>query len=201
MILKKNVWEPTIRQVMTFALRVRSRKSLPRPIPVRALSLACAAHRWGFLDEVKRVCGLFPGPEADLLLGLLAIESGQKSDFGQAGPEADYLRALGAIAAGETSKAVSLIDSYLAFAPKAYRPQLVKAYLTKDVKLAQSLAQQNLGSPEAQLVLSLLGDKQAAGELKQLLDGNVDAAGHITAFQQELEQGLFKVVSRYQPKP
>ena len=131
--------------------------------------------------------------------GLIAIESGQTSDFGQAGPEADYLRALGKIAQGENSQAIELIESYLRFAPLAYRPRLTLAYISNNKQLAESLAEENLGSPEAQLVLSLLGDTSAATELQKLLKGNVDAAQHIAAYQHELERGVYTVVSRYQP--
>ena len=145
----------------------------------RALSLARAGYRWGFLDQVQRVCALFPGPEADLFRACWLWKSGQKSDFGQAGPEADYLRALSCYCCWRQGAGCFLSTHICLFAPKAYRPRLTKAYLNQNLSSWPNHSLENLGSPEAQLVLSMLGDKAAAVELQKLLRGNIDAASHI----------------------
>ena len=88
--------------------------------PVKALSLARAAYRVGLFAEAARVCNLYPGPEADLLLGLIAWEKGKDHDFATAGWEADWLRAVRHRRLGDTKSAIAAIDRYIAQVPKAW---------------------------------------------------------------------------------
>lgn len=165
--------------------------------PIRAMSLARAAYRWGALDEAKRVCDLVDNAEADLLRGLIAWEKGEKADFGRADWRADYMRALQAIQAGDKAKAVTLVESYLKHAPTAFRPRLAKAYWSGDKVAAQALAQENPGSPEAQLVLEMLGVEGAKAEKEKLLKGNLGAKALVTAFGEELNGGQWRHVPRF----
>jgi len=166
--------------------------------PEQVLSLARVCIRLGALDEAKRLAELVPGPGADYVLGLIAWEKGEAADFKSAGWEAEYMRALQAVQQKNTDAAIKHVDAYLAKVPTAWRPRLAKAFWSKDAAAAQQLAQENAGSPEAQLVLNLLGQPN---ELEALLKNNPHADLHIKLFRAELEEGKWQPLPRFQPKP
>jgi hypothetical protein len=163
--------------------------------PAETLSLARVMFRLGKLDEAVRLAKLAPSPEADLVLGLVAWERGEAVDFGSAGWEANYLHALRAIQKGDKPAAVRFLDGYLAQVPTAWRPRLAKAYWTGDEAAANALAEENPGSPEAQLVLKLLG---LAHELDALLANNPSADLHVALFEAELTRGHWKPLPRFE---
>ena len=152
------------------------------------------AYRFGQLDLALSLLGNDHGPEADYLRGLISWEKGEKVDFGAAAWQADYHRALQAVQAKDLKTAIAKADSYLKAVPNAWYPRLAKAFWAKDAAAAQSLASENPGSPEAQLVLKLLGQKH---ELDQLLKGNEEAAKHVSAFEAQLTTGVWKHPTRF----
>lgn len=166
--------------------------------PVQALSIARAAHRLGLLDEVVRVAQWFPGPEADLLLGLVATERNQDSDFGSAGWEADWLRALRHRRLGDTTAAVKAVDRYVSQVPDAWYPRLAAAYWQDDIALARTLAASHPASPEAQLVLQLLGDADA---LDDLIRQRPEASRQCDRFRRMLVDGIWSPMPRYGNHP
>lgn len=154
--------------------------------PAYALSIARTLFRLGQLDEAQRIANLCPGPDADFVKGLVTLERTGKYDFGNAGWEAEYLRGLGAIKAHQTAEALKHIDAYLAKVPDAWKPRLTRACLAKDKAAAQKLAEENPGSPEAQLVLEMLGDATAKAEKEKLVANNPDADKQVALFASEL---------------
>jgi hypothetical protein len=162
--------------------------------PVLAISLARACYRIGVLDQVARISALFPGPDADLLTGLLAMEAGESTDFGSAGWQVDWLRALNFRADGKPDQAIAAVDRYLAEVPDAWYPRLARAAWAKDASAATKLAMENPASPEAQLVLEFLG---LAGESKRLLAGNPDAEAHLNRFRAMVETGAWAPMTRF----
>lgn len=157
-------------------------------------SLARVAYRLGELAQAERLARLAGGPEGDLVLGLLAVEAGGDSDFGTAGWEADYLRALGARKAGDTAKAIALARAYIDRVPDAWYPRLALAAWTGDAAMARRLADENPASPEAQLVLQMLGQPD---ELDLTLRGRGDAAEHLAVFRAQIEQGVYRPLTRF----
>ena len=152
------------------------------------------AYRFGQFDQALSLLGDDHGPEADYLRGLIAWEKSEKVDFGKAQWQADYHRALQAVQAKDLQTAIAKADSYLTAVPDAWYPRLARACWAKDAAAAQVLASENPGSPEAQLVLKLLGQQH---ELDQLLKGNDEAAKHVAAFEAQLTTGAWKHPIRF----
>ncbi len=172
--------------------------------PEVALSLAKTCYRYGHLDTAAGLVKMLGGdPKAregtDYLRGLIAWERGQKVDFGKAGLDANYMRALLSIQEGNPNAAIALLKTLIAKRPTVYRPRLLLAYLTGDVKLAERMADENPAMPEAQLVLELLGSKSAGEAKEALLRNNPDATRQLRAFEQELTKGQWRHTPRYQP--
>jgi hypothetical protein len=165
--------------------------------PVRALSVARAAYRLGDLTNAARIAKLYPGAEADFVLGLVAWEKGEDVDFAAAGVESNYHRAMLAVRKGDTKGAIALLDALIAAQPTAYYPRLMRAFLAKDVRGAQALADENPGSPEAQLVLELLGVKGAQAEKDALLKNNPTAAEQVARFADQITKGAWAPVPRF----
>ena len=172
-----------------------------RPFAVdadRALSAANCCYRLGHLDLAGKLCDLIGRrPETDYLRGLIAWERGQKVDFAAAGLDSNYHRAMLAIQNGNKDKAVELLKQLVAARPKVYRPRLMLAYLTKDAALASALADENPGSPEAQLVGELLGVAGAKEAKDSLLQNNPSAAEQVEAFRAELTAGKWQHMPRF----
>lgn len=160
----------------------------------RTASLARVAYRLGDLDEAKRLAELAGGAGADYVLGLIAMERGEATDFGKAGVEADYLRALQAKKAGDQNKAIELAKKYTASVPDAWYPRLAIAYWTQDASLAKSLADENPASLEAQWVLSKLS---LPAQLEQTLGGRDETRIHVEIFADQLEKGIYRPVPRF----
>lgn len=171
-----------------------ARKVVDGSEPQQAQSLARAVFRLGRLDEAERLCRLAPGPRSDYLLGLIAWERGQAVDFAAAGWEADYLRALLAVQRGNRAEAVTLVDRYLAEVPDAWYPRLARAFWVGDAEAARGLASGNPASPEAQVVLALLGQPN---DVAALLTGNPHADIHLAIFRDQLERGAWRSLPRY----
>jgi predicted Zn-dependent protease len=140
------------------------------------------------------------GGDADYLLGLIAWERGKKADFGQADEKANYFRAMQAIQSGNTDQAIKLLQALVAKRPKVYRPRLMLAYLKRDARQGAALADENPASPEAQLVLELLGTEGAAEAKKQLLQNNPGAARQVEIFRGSLTKGTWQHLPRWAPK-
>ncbi len=157
-------------------------------------SIARAMYRLGYLDDAKRLADLVPGPEADFTLGLIAWEKGEAVDFGKAGPESGFHRALLAVQKGDQAAAVKQVDKLLADSPTAWLPRLARAAWAKDVGAAKALAAENPASPEAQLVLKLLGQ---ANELDALLANNPSAAEHVKLFEGSITKGTWAHIPRF----
>jgi len=165
-----------------------------------ALSIARTAYRFGQFDNVLAIVEkVGRHPEADMLRGLIAWERGDKVDFGSAGIDANYHRALLAVQNDDTKVAIDMLDKLLAERPNVYRPALLRAYLKRDVEAAEALAEANPASPEAQLVLELLGVEGAAEARKALCEHNPDAAEQVQAFQVALTEGKWRHMKRYGP--
>ena len=170
-----------------------------------ALSIAAAACRVGHLAVAVDLLKLVGDhPDADYLRGLIAAERGGEVDFGKAGLDSYYLRALLEVRKGDAKAAVAWLDKLIGARPRAYRPALCRAYLARNAAAARALAAANPASPEAQLVLELLGVDGAAAARQALLKDNPDAAEHVAAFRDEITQGAWKHMRRYEgllPKP
>ncbi len=169
--------------------------------PARALSLARTCYRVGAFEEAEAMARRAPGPEADFVLGLIALERGQETDFGQAGPEADYLRALAWRRAGDGPGALALLDRFLERNPTAYRPRLARALWTEDREAAAGLSAENPGSPEALMVRRLLGDDTVEAGLESLLADNPEAREQVEDFRTEITEGRFRPLRRYEGRP
>jgi hypothetical protein len=176
---------------------IRAAREFAGENALRALSLARTCYRVGAFDEAAALAARFPGPEADFVLGLIALERGQETDFGQAGVEANYLRALQQRQMGNPEAALELVNAFLAANPTAYRPRLARAFWAEDVPSARALSTENPGSPEALMVLGLLGEDRDAGDLETLLAGNPEAREQVEAFRIEITEGRFMPLKRY----
>lgn len=166
----------------------------------RATSLANTCYRWGHLslaEKLAREAG--DSPQADHLLALIAWERGQEVDFGSAGEDSFHHRALLAVRNDDTEKAIEWLDKLIEARPGVYRPRLLRAWLNKDVSAAKDLAETNPASPEAQLVLELLGVEGAADTRKELVENNPGAERMVEDFRRELTEGLWRHVRRYDP--
>lgn len=152
------------------------------------------AYRFGQFDRALALLGGAQTPEADYLRGLVAWERGEAVDFKSAGWEADYLRALQAIRKSDRSRAIALAANYVKHVPTAWYPRLAGAYWRQDKNAARTLAAENPGSPEGQLVLKLLGEPN---ELAALLANNPHADLHVTNFEAQLVKGEWKHLPRY----
>jgi len=86
------------------------------------------------------------------------------------------------------------VDSYVRAVPNAWYPRLARACWAKDAAAAQALAEENPGSPEAQLVLKLLGRPH---ELDKLFASNTEAAKHVALFEAQLTRGAWQHPTRY----
>jgi hypothetical protein len=163
------------------------------------VSAANCCYRLGRLDTAAKLCErIGKSPETDYLRGLIAWEHGEKVDFGSAGLDAHYHRAMLAIQAGKTDAAAALLKELLAARPAAFRPALMLAYLTKDARLAAAQAAANPGSPEAQLVLELLGVEGAKQAKDSLLNNNPSAPEQVEAFRLELTAGKWRHMKRFE---
>ena len=162
-----------------------------------ALSLARTCYRVGAFEEAEALAKRFPGAEADFVLGLIALERGETTDFGQAGVEADYLRALDLHRLGNTEGALEKVNAFLAVHPTAFRPRLARAYWAEDLDAARALSDENPGSPEALVVRRMLGDDTVKADLHSLLQGNPDAEEQIQQFSAEIHRGEFQALKRY----
>jgi hypothetical protein len=120
-------------------------------------------------------------------------------DFGEAGLDSYYHRAMLAIQRGDRAGAIRFLDELVGERPKVYRPRLMRAYLGRDADEAKRLAEENPASPEAQLVLELLGVPGARGAREALLRGNPDAPEQVEAFRKEITSGEWRHVRRYGP--
>jgi hypothetical protein len=164
--------------------------------PARAMSIARTVYRLGHLDEAERLANLCGGPDADYLNGLIGWERGQPVDFKSAGWASNYMRALQAIQKNDTAAALKWVDGYLQQVPNAWHPRLAKAYWARDKALARALADENPGSPEAQLVLKLLGE---AHDLDALRTNNPSADEHVNLFEAQLTRGQWQHLPRFGP--
>lgn len=162
--------------------------------PAYINSIARAVYRLGYFDEAERLAKLAPGPEADFTLGLLAWEQGGTVHFGEAGPESGYHRALLAMQNGDKADAVKQVDVLLADSPDAWLPRLARCYWAEDKPGAKVLAAENPASPEAQLVLKLLGETH---ELNSLVSNNPSAKVHVEIFEGSLTQGTWSHIPRF----
>lgn len=156
------------------------------------------AYRFGQFDQALRLIEGKNDPGSDLLRGLIAWERGEPVDFGSAGWEADYLRALLAIRGNDKPRAIELASRYIEHVPRAWYPRLARAYWSADKTAARSLAEENPGSPEAQLVLKLLGEPH---ELDALLKNNPHADLHVALFEAQVVRGEWKHLPRYPVGP
>ncbi len=172
-------------------------------VPVeQVLSVANTLYRLGRLDRAKLWARLVnfkePTPRADYLLGLIAWEQGDTVDFGGAGLEASYHRALQAIARGAYGEAISLLQGYVSEHPKAFRPRVLLAYLTRDLTLAAACSMENPGSPEALAVLNELGYEPAEQALATLVDTATGSDRALADFMVEITQGTWRHGRRYE---
>ncbi|MFP4141611.1 MAG: DUF5107 domain-containing protein [Phycisphaerae bacterium] len=166
-----------------------------------ALSIARGCYRYGHFEKALKLAKLADpdSEQTDLLEGLIAWERGRKMDFASAGVDSYYHRALLALQQGNKGKAVAWAGKLIDKRPGVYRPRLALAYWTKDAALAGKLAEENPASPEAQLVLSLLGDKSAAEEMSKLLTGNPGGKEQVDAFKAAITKGTWRHIKRYKP--
>jgi hypothetical protein len=162
--------------------------------PARTASLARVAYRLGELEQAERLAKLVGGPEGDYVLGLVALERGQATDFGSAGWEADYLRALNARKANDLPKAITLVKSYLAHVPDAWYPRLALARWSNDVAAAEALANENPAAPEAQLLLKLMGKPN---ELDKTIAQRDEVQKHLLIFSAQIERGEYQPLPRF----
>jgi hypothetical protein len=152
------------------------------------------AYRFGKFDEALRLIDGQDDADAAYLRGLIAWEKGEAADFSNAGWQAGYMRALQAIQKSDTAGAVGHVDEYLKHVPMAWYPRLAKAFWSGDTAAARSLAEENPASPEAQLVLKLLGEPN---DLDALLKNNPDADKHVALFESQLTKGQWQHLPRY----
>lgn len=168
----------------------------------QVLSVANTLYRLGRLDRAQLWARLVnfkePSPQADHLLGLIAWEQGDTVDFGNAGLEANYHRALLAIGRGAHGEAVSLLQAYVKEYPKAFRPRLLLAYLTRDLALAAACSMENPGSPEALAVMKELGYAPAQHALSTLVDTATGSDVALNDFLAEITQGAWRHGRRYE---
>ncbi len=169
-------------------------KNLQGGDPAYVNSIARAMYRLGYLEDAARLAKLAPGSEADFTLGLVAWEQGKVVDFASAGPESGYHRALLSIQKGDKAAAVKQVDVLLSRSPEAWLPRLARAFWSGDVAQAKALAQENPASPEAQLVLKLLGE---SNELEALLANNPSAKEHVAIFAGSLTKGSWTHIPRF----
>lgn len=190
---------PTCRSAVPAARKVVDAGEAPDA--ARALSLANTCYRQGYFDLALKLVELAgPAPQGDHLRGLIAWERGEKDiDFRRAGLDAHYHRALLAVQEHNKKRAVALLDQLISKRPDVYRPRLLRAYLKRDRTAAEKLAEENPASPEAQLVLELLGDRQAGQAKESLLENNPDAEKQVEAFEKELTEGKWSHRRRYEP--
>ncbi|MFW6066677.1 MAG: hypothetical protein ACOC9S_07630, partial [Planctomycetota bacterium] len=80
-----------------------------------------------------------------------------------------------------------------------YRPRLMRAWLNEDISATKKLAETNPASPEAQLVLELLGVEGAADARKELIENSPGAERMVEDFRRELTKGEWRHVRRYEP--
>lgn len=162
--------------------------------PVRTLSLARVAWRLGMLGDAVRLAKLVPGPEADVVLTLVAWERGQQPERLPAGDDGAFLRALAARQAGDLGKAIVESEVFVKGCPDAWYPRLCLAAWRKDTALAQTLADENPAAPEAQWVLKTLGMPTA---LDDALRGRAEAQIHLDRFVGMVERGLLTPLPRF----
>lgn len=176
---------------------VRAARDFEGDDAARALSLARTCYRVGAFEEAEALAKRFPGPEADYVLGLIALERGRLTDFGEAGVEADYLRALHQRRMGNTQGALERVNAFLEANPTAFRPRLARAHWSGDRDEARRLSEENPGSPEALFVRLQLGDADVAPDLHTLLEGNPHAAEQLEQFHTEIHRGEFQPLKRF----
>ncbi|MFP4053239.1 MAG: hypothetical protein ACLFV7_05170, partial [Phycisphaerae bacterium] len=169
-----------------------------------ALSMARACYRYGHFQTAKELTAkTAPNHrQTHLLDALIAWERGAKMteiEFGSAGVDSYYHRALQAYALGKKEQAKEWLGKLIEQRPKVYRPRLALAYWTNDRKLAGKLADENPASPEAQMVLELLGDAEAAEAKKALLQHNLGAAKQVEQFRKAITEGKWEHVKRFGP--
>ena len=152
------------------------------------------AYRFGQFDLALTLLGAASDPASDYLRALIAWEKGEPVDFKSALWEADYLRALQAIQKHDVKAAIALAQNYEKHVPTAWYPRLARAYWSRDQAVAATLAQENPGSPEAQLVLKLLG---LPHDLAALLQNNPAAETQTASFELQLTKGQWKHLPRY----
>jgi hypothetical protein len=170
----------------------------------QALSLARACYRYGHFQTAKELTAkTAPNHrQTHLLDALIAWERGSKMTdimFGHAGVDSYYHRALQAYALGKKEQAKKWLGKLIEQRPKVYRPRLALAYWTNDRKLAGKLAAENPASPEAQMVLELLGDADAADAKEALLQHNPGAAEQVEQFRKAIAEGKWEHVKRFKP--
>jgi hypothetical protein len=166
----------------------------------RALSIANTCYRWGHFELAEKIARQVKGMDAaDHLLALIAWERGEEVDFGSAGQDSFHHRALLAVQVGRTDEAIAWLDKLILARPSVYRPRLLRAYLKRDAGAAKWLVAANPASPEAQLVCEMLGVDGAAEARERLVDGNPGAERAVENFRQELTEGRWRHVRRYEP--
>ncbi len=143
--------------------------------------------------------GRFDDLSGDYLLALAAWEQGEAIFWGDSPPEASFFKAAQYIAAGKTSQAIAALESLLDQRPNAYWAKLFHAYITQDMQQARELANQNPALPEAQLVLELLGDPDAAARRANLERDGGAASGMVELFRRLLTQGQWDHTTRFGP--
>lgn len=198
--ISNHIGAPTDQQVIPQTRRMIDKDQLPED-PEVLISRANTLYRYGQLAMARTLLEKLPAgdPDADYLRGLIAWEEGRPVDFGKAGLQANYHRALLAIQSGQPDQASTLLRAMIAETPTLYRPRLLLAYLTKDRALAAQLSAENPSSPEALLVLNLLGDQQAGATLKQMIEPYPAATEAVEQFRMELTKGQWQHPKRYAP--
>jgi len=167
------------------------------------ISLANGLYRFGHFDTAKK---LLKQVEAEayaeskqFLRDLMALEAGANPDFADTGLDGGYFRALHALKSGQRDQALAELERLLKERPSLYRPKLLRAWLQKNTRDANALAKENPASPEALLVLELLGEDSAAEAKQALLRHNPGAKEEVAAFQRELMKGVWSPRRRFEP--
>jgi hypothetical protein len=180
-----------------------ARHITPDADPRKILSLARVCQRLGDLALAEKLAQMVDAPEADLVLGLIALERATiadrgndlaQVDFGRSGWQADGLRALRARALGDNQAAITYLRRYLAAVPDAWYPRLWLAYWSGDKALAQHLAEEQPASPEAHWVLKQL---RLPHDLTALSQGFPTHQQHLDVFSTMATEGGYRPLPRY----
>jgi tetratricopeptide (TPR) repeat protein len=135
------------------------------------------------------------------LQGLMDWELGDTVELSDAGVRGNYHRAMLALREGEQERAIELLEAYLAWHPRAYRPRLMLAYLTGNLGMAARCLDENPGSPEALCVMAELGYGPARADLETLVSTGTGADVALDNFLDEIKHGQWRHGRRYEHSP